>query len=708
MNIYSLPAIISFTVNFSIAFIVLMEKPKVALNRWFAAFIFSFALWNLAEVVILNSANLLHALLGAQILYRIIFFAPAFYVIISYLFPKNFNKFTTNPLFFITVFALLALLLSLSFPDFQINLVTIKRTPLIYYYNFTFNFEPIFLFLLFVVLSYMIWGSIVLIKKIKRLRTIRLKNQTRFFVSGMIIIFISFIAIILLKMHFRNPIYFYIFSTMLTFIIAAFFFVEIVKFHIFKTRKLLSRGVTYSILSALTLAVYFFVIRSASTSLKLMFGIESSLFDAILIVALIFIILPFGKRLQYLFDRWLNRDLHQYRKNILTFFREIQAYYETSEFYEIITQFISNNFKCEAVHIFSYQQKSGSFKKIGEETQAPSILENSVLVSQLKHKKRAIEFYELNHRGLDNKIHQFFEDIHCRIFVPLMFKDEWLAIIVLTRKKYHLDYSEDEMEIISILGNEIATSLRRNQIIEEMREKDRRQLQIEKLSAIGRLTAGVVHEIRNPLNTISTSAETLMQKNISKENQDELKQFIVEEAYRLNRLLSDFLNLSRINPAVDSEIDMDNLLERLCLELQDSVVPEITISYKNEVPQIKLISDSDLLFQVLLNLGLNAKSAIQERCHNDKEFTCKYGEIYFGIRSDNNYFILSVTDNGIGIPLKNKESIYDPFFTTKEKGTGLGLTIVQQIVNTLAGSIEFTSQRGNTCFTISLPKWPKK
>jgi len=104
MNIYSLPAIISFTVNFSIAFIVLMEKLRVVLHRWFAAFILSFAIWNLAEILILNSADMLPALLGAQILYRVIFLAPAFYVIISYLFPKNLSTFATNPLFYVAVY----------------------------------------------------------------------------------------------------------------------------------------------------------------------------------------------------------------------------------------------------------------------------------------------------------------------------------------------------------------------------------------------------------------------------------------------------------------------------------------------------------------------------------------------------------------------------------------------------------------------------
>jgi signal transduction histidine kinase len=708
MNIYSFPAIISFTVNFSIAFIVLMEKPKASLNRWFAAFILSFALWNLTEVLILNSANLASALLGAQILYRIIFLAPAFYVVIAYMFPKTFNKFATNPLFYIVVFSLPVLALILSFPDFQIKLITLKETPQIYHYHFAFNLKPVFLVLLFISISYIVWGSIVLATKIRRLRAIRLKNQTRFFLIGMIIIFISFITIILLKEHIRNPASFYFLSTMLTFTIALFFFIAIVEFHLFKPGKLLSGGVTYSVLSALTLAVYFFVIRAVSASLKSFFGINSSIFDAILIVALIFIILPFEKRLQSLFDRMLNKDLHQYRKNILILFRELQTYYEPTEFFEIMTRFIVKNFKCEEVYVFSYQRESGNYTEISAKNSAPPIPESSFIITQLKRKKGVIEFYELNHSELNGECRHFFENVHAQFFLPLISEDKLLTVILLCRKKYGLEYSENEMEILSILGSEIGVSLRRNQIIEEMREKDRRQFRIEKLAAIGQLTAGVAHEIRNPLNTISTSAETLLQKDVSEIDRNELVQFIMEEANRLNRILSDFLNLTRVKPAANSEIDMENLFERLCLDLQNLDAPEIAISYKIDAAQSSLNCDPDLLFQILLNLGLNARAAIEERCHSEKEFTCGQGIIKCVMDSDKNRFILSVTDNGAGIPLKIRESIYNPFFTTRENGTGLGLSIVHQIIEILSGSIEFTSQLGYTCFTIYLPKQAMK
>lgn len=704
MNIYSLPAIISLTINFSIAFIVLMEKPRAVLHQWFAAFIFSFAIWNLAEIIILNSANTLPALLGAQILYRIIFLAPAFYVIIAYLFPKNFSSFGTNPLFFIAVFSLPIIILTLSFPDFQIQLIKLSETPLIYHYHFTFKFEAGFLLLIFISISYIVWGSVVLVKKIRRLHTIRLKNQTRFFVVGMTFIFIGFVIIILLKGIIPNPASYYFLSTIFTFIIAIFFFTALIKFHLLNPGKLLSGGITYSVLTAVSFAVYFFVIQAISNSLELWIGINSSIFNAILVVTLIFIILPFEKRLQNLFERWLNKGLHQYRKNILTLFRELQIYYERDEFFKIVTRFIIDNFKTSAVYIFTNRPGSDLFFEIGSEDMISSLPQDSYLIKKLKRQKSAVEFYELNHNELSEECRQFCENVHAKFFLPIIYENILMAIIVLCRKKYGLEYNENEREIMSILGSEIASSLRRNQIIEEIREKDRRRFQLEKLAALGQLTTSVAHEIRNPLNTISTSAETLLQKNISEVDKAQLNQFIIEESNRLNGILNDFLNLARIKPATNSEIDMENMFERLSMELQNSNMSEIKITYEFETTQNKIISDPDLLFQALLNLGLNAQSAIQERCNKEKVFTCRQGVIKLVMSSDNNHFKLSVIDNGVGIPPEIRESIYNPFFTTKKTGTGLGLSIVQQITEVLSGFINFTSKPGDTCFTIYLPK----
>lgn len=704
MNIYSLPAVISFTVNFSIAFIVLMEKPKVALNRWFAAFILSFAVWNLAEILILNSADFLHALLGAQILYRVLFLAPAFYVIIAYLFPRNFSSFATNPFFDVAVFSLPILFLSLSFPDFQIELISISQDPRIYHYHFSFNPEPCSLMLLAISISYVVWGNVVLANKIKHLRTIRLKNQTRFFVLGMNIIFAGFIAVVLLKARLSRPASFYFLHTVFTFIIAAFFFIAVVKFHLFKPGKILTGGATYTVLSAFTLAVYFLVIRAASAGLESWIGYNSVVLDAALILALVFLIVPFQKRLQSLFDRILNKDLDRYRRNILELFRELQAYRERRDLLELVRAFIIRNLGAPTVYVFDHSSDSRCFVEIQRQDDVPCIPESASIVQELRRRKGAVEFYDLSHGDLDRECRHFFETNHARFLLPLMHADNIMAIVVICRRKHGVEFTETEGEILSILGSEIAASLHRNRIIEEMRENDRRRFQVEKLAAIGQLTASVAHEIRNPLNTISTSAETLLQENVSAENQEELKRFIIEESHRVNRILGDFLNLARIRPAVNSEINMEDMFERLRLELENSDALEIPVSCEIHGHRRTLVSDPDLLFQALLNLGLNARAAIEERCRNDNDFTCDQGIVKCVMRSENDDCTLSVTDNGVGIPPQAAESIYDPFFSTKTTGTGLGLSIVHQIIEVLSGTIEFTSRPGYTSFRIRLLK----
>jgi signal transduction histidine kinase len=704
MNIYSLPAIISFTVNFSTAFIVLMENPRATLHRWFAAFIFSFAVWNLAEILMLNSADLLPAMLGAQILYRVIFLTPAFYVIISYLFPKNLGTFATRPIFYVAVFSLPVLGLCLSFPDFQIELVSLKEALNIYHYHLTFNLNPVFLFLLLVSLSYIVWGSVVLVMKIKHLRTIRLKNQTRFFVSGMVFIFVGFIAIILLKASLRNPASFYWLSTIFTFIVALFFLITIMKFHLFKPGKMLSGGMTYTILSAATLSVYFFVVRAASTGLESWIGIDSYMLNAALIVALIFAIVPFEKRLRRLFDRLLNRDLHQQRGNILALFRELQGYHERSAFFEIIERFLVDNLKSSAVFIFDYRPEVNQFVESHADGTIPPVPESSSLVRELKRKKGVAEFYEITHTEESHEYHKFLEDVHARFLVPLTYAGNLMAIVVLCRKKYGLEYNENEKEILSILGSEVAASLRRNQMIEEMRVKDRQRFQVEKLASVGQLAASLAHEIRNPLNTISTSAQTLLQKSITEIDRKNLMRFIIEEAGRLNRILEDFLSLARIGMGTLVPIDMEGMFDRLCLELKNLDDLDIPVSYEITTRHGGLVSDPDLLFQALLNLGINARAAIRERCSNDEDFTCTDGMIQCVVSADTHHFIVSVTDNGIGISPDARKLLYDPFFTTREKGTGLGLSIVHQIVAVLSGSIEFASRPGHTRFSILLPR----
>lgn len=708
MNLYSLPALITFTINFSLALIVLMDNPGQTLNRWFAAFIFSFSLWNLSEIIILNNPDSYTALLGAQILYRIIFLFPAFFVIVAHQFPRPVRKWAGNSFFYFAVFSLPLILLIFSFPHFQIQLAPISTEPHIKFYFIKFTSTPLNYALSIISAFYIIWGSLELITKISHLKTIKQKNQTRFFITGIWLIIIVFLLLNVTRNMIFVTINYYAFSTILTFIISFFFFITIARFHLVKRFSFISGGITYAVLSSLFLAVYFMIIRGISGTIESTFQLNSTLFDGFIILLLVFLILPFERRLRAIMDKLINRDIHQYRKNIFTFFQKLQPYLPEKEYFENVEKFLLDNFKCEDVFTFIRSDEEYVVRKNFDPKINIQFPLHCGLTRFLTRKKQALEFYELNSKKIKKSIYAQLEKIETRVLLPLVFEKELMAIIVMKKKNFKLDYSEEELEILSIFTNEIAASLRRNQIIEEVRKRDQQQFQLQKLAALGQLTSGIAHEIRNPLNTISTSAETLLNKKLPTSQERELKNFIWEEANRLNRTLTDFLNLSKIRKPNIEEINVVRLFENLILELQDTDIPDIKISHALNSDNQFILSDHDLLFQILLNLGLNSKAAIKERIKRDADFSDTEKNIFFGFTEKKNEYIFSVTDNGSGIEKEIADSIFDPFFTSRDEGTGLGLSIVHQIVEAMSGSISFSSHQNETDFKIVLQKQSSK
>jgi len=703
MNIYSLPAIISFTINFSIALIVLLDQPRSSINRWFAAFIFSFALWNIAEVLILNSRDIESAMLAAQILYRIIFLTPAIFLIIAYSFPKSFVSWSQRTVFRIFVFALPIILLSLSFPDFKIRLVSFAQVPGVYYYHFYFNNSPLFIALVILSLFYLMWGAVHLTHKIKKLLTIRQKNQTRFLLFGILSIAFLFLAINAVHNILAPQISFYFLSTILTFIISLFFLAAIWQVKIIKLSHVVKSGIVYSILSSTVLIVYFVIVSSLSDTLIRYFHINSFLINATIIAMLIILIRPFESRLQRLINRFINRDINKYRHNFYKLSRELLTYMEPRHFFKRIESFLMSNFQAKNVFILLQNRAADYCIDIETRRGVPSLETGSTFVQEIFKKKKAVEYYALQKKAAEKKALDFFEKQQIQLVLPLIFEERLLAIILMSCKKTGRDYTEDEIEILSIFSNEIAIAYQRNTMIDNVREQDQRQFRLQRLASLGQLTAGIAHEIRNPLNTISSAAETMLRKKLPPEDETDMKHYIIDEVNRLNRILTDFLKLSKMRPPTIEYFQPQAVLNPVMLAMQTAEESSIQIETDIKIKQAAIKSDSDLLKQILLNLGLNALEAVKERCRIEEGFDCADGTIVFSVAANNNDLILTARDNGVGILQQDMDSLYDPFFTTKEHGTGLGLAIVHNIVESLAGEVKVESHQGRTAFTIVVP-----
>lgn len=240
----------------------------------------------------------------------------------------------------------------------------------------------------------------------------------------------------------------------------------------------------------------------------------------------------------------------------------------------------------------------------------------------------------------------------------------------------------------------------------DQRAKAQRQLeaqlnQSERLAALGKMVAGVSHEIRNPLGIIRSTAELLRGMPKADETQERLSGLIIEESSRLNNIVTEFLDFARPQKPNVQECRLDEILKKGL----DFIRPEadkknIAVHDNLDHRSLKLEADPQLLYRSFLNIYVNAMQAMENG-----------GALTVNVAEEKEYYIIRVEDTGTGIPADNQGKIFDPFFSTKDKGSGLGLSIVKNIIEGHGGAITIESrqksddgQDSGTAVTIKLPR----
>lgn len=254
--------------------------------------------------------------------------------------------------------------------------------------------------------------------------------------------------------------------------------------------------------------------------------------------------------------------------------------------------------------------------------------------------------------------------------------------------------------IVSPLFNREGKSLGTLLILRDKTELHLLKTQMEqnkRLAAIGRLAAGVAHEIRNPLSSLKGYATFF--KEIFDPNSENftIADTMTKEVDRLNRVVGELVEFAKPIAVSGNPVDLEGLISE-CLHLiayePDAEHIEIKTDIEPGLPRIH--ADEDRLKQVLLNLCLNALQAME----NPGVLTLKM----YNDDSDKN-IVIEVSDTGSGIKQEDLSDIFEPYFTTKLSGTGLGLAIVHNIVKAHKGRIETVSHPGSgTVFKIFLPK----
>ncbi|MFA4911793.1 MAG: ATP-binding protein, partial [Desulfobacteria bacterium] len=253
---------------------------------------------------------------------------------------------------------------------------------------------------------------------------------------------------------------------------------------------------------------------------------------------------------------------------------------------------------------------------------------------------------------------------------------------------------KDEIGFLSQAFNSMMDNL--NQARRELRRTHANMIQTEKMAAMGKLAAGLAHEINNPLGGVLTCLETLRQDSQDEELRVKYFNLIQTGLERIRKTVKQLLNFGKQRNFQPEPTDINMLMNRT-LEMTSHHFSSNRITVRKEFDEDipKILADPHQLIQVFVNLILNAIQAMPEG-----------GDLWINICQEDKNVSIIIRDRGCGIPKENLDRIFDPFFSTKghEQGTGLGLSVSYAIIQDHAGEIEVESEEGfGSQFMILLP-----
>ena len=288
------------------------------------------------------------------------------------------------------------------------------------------------------------------------------------------------------------------------------------------------------------------------------------------------------------------------------------------------------------------------------------------------------------------------------LVIPLLYQSELSGIFIISDKLSDRTFSDDDIEFLSILGNQISVAIENTRLYEtekqtsqQLRETQHQLVHSERLAALGEMSAKVAHEINNPLGIIKNYL--LLTEKLIENNDGALENLVIvnEEIDRIAKIVSELLDFHRPRGFEFKIIDIakltNSVLSLMSGQFESNKV-KIEKLFDPKTPEIEVSPEG--IKQVFLNLIINANDVMPDG-----------GSLKVSISPEQNDVLIRFCDTGPGIRPEIIPKVFEPFFTTKEpaKGTGLGLSVCYGIIKKHNGSITFKNLKQGGCFEIRLP-----
>ncbi|MBD3403721.1 GAF domain-containing protein [candidate division GN15 bacterium] len=288
------------------------------------------------------------------------------------------------------------------------------------------------------------------------------------------------------------------------------------------------------------------------------------------------------------------------------------------------------------------------------------------------------------------------------IVVPLIYQTRLTGIFAMSEKVSGREFQLDDLEFLSILGNQIAVAIENARLyqgerdaIQQLRAAQQQLLQTERLAALGEMSAKVAHEVNNPLGIIKNYVLLINRACRDNEQARGFVDIVSEEIDRIARIVKQLLDFHRPTGMALQQVDVVQLVDDV-LKLMERQLGSHEIhvfrEYADGVPQLRAAPEG--LKQVFLNLIINARDAMPNG-----------GKLMVRVAEENGRVRIRFADTGTGIAPEHIPHIFEPFFTTKDsgEGTGLGLSVCYGIIKNHGGSITFRNLEPGGEFSIDLP-----
>jgi len=693
ISLYSYPPFIAGFSIFLLGLFVFFHNRKERLNQIFSLMCLSIFLWLGSYSVVFSSNNKTTALFWARFSYLGIVFIPITVNHTTSLFLKiksKKNDFIINLSYVLGFFFLL-----LSRTDYFF--FQVKRFFWGFYPQANFAYP---LFLLFFLIYYgrgLLFLTMYLVGKLKNVDYSPRKHIQIKYVFWAI--FIAALASVdyIAKFNFEFYPLGYLFMLVYVLILAY----AIVTHQLMDIEVIIKKTLVFAGLFIVSYGVFAGIAYLGSTLFeKLIYNKWIAMIPSVVVIVLI--LRPLENFLRNVTDKYLFQKKYDYRDLLRTFSDDVLTVLGLKDLVEMTVNKLAETVKLSSVEMFLFDDEEQEFTLAATTAQEPgefNFAMNSPFILYMKETEKYL-YHEGMGRGeaTENKVIGFPEALHSSLIIPLLHNQELLGFLSLGKKKSDEEYSQDDIDILIPLAKTISIAIANARLFSELTKAHAQAAQREKMAVIGTLSAGINHEICNPLGIARGQCELFLLNYSEGVYKDKSSEELIEKAQEImgkvihetdratviTRKLSSFAKPAKgeLTSDVDVEDEMDEVISLLEHELKLANV-EIVKNCQEGLPMIE--ADRKQLQEVFFNIIRNGAQAISGS-----------GTITIDIAHANNKVQIDIMDTGSGIKKKVQDRIFDPFFTTKEpgKGTGLGLFLVKQIVERNNGSIFVNSEIG--------------